>query len=199
MNFYQEITLIGQAEISSYFIWSKLYAQLHLALVGIKDKNNNVDVGVSFPQYTYEKGEEGVIIMLGDKLRIFCEIEETLQNLNMVKWLERFSDYLYISSILTVPQNRVMTYVSFSRKQVKTNAERLARHRIKTRNDIDYNEAINLYKNRVATIDLPFIQMKSLTNGQPFRLFIEKRISERSSDHKFNTYGLSAESTVPDF
>jgi len=33
MKVYQEITIIKTPEISPYFIWSKLYTQLHLALV----------------------------------------------------------------------------------------------------------------------------------------------------------------------
>ena len=41
MKFYQEITLIDQAEISPYFIWTKLYTQLHIALAELKDANNN--------------------------------------------------------------------------------------------------------------------------------------------------------------
>jgi len=55
MDYYQEITLIDQAEISPYVIWSKLYQQLHIALAEIKDGNNKVNIGVSFPQYIYEE------------------------------------------------------------------------------------------------------------------------------------------------
>ena len=50
MKFYQEITLIDQAEISPYFIWSKLYAQLHIALAEQKNIEDKVSIGVSFPQ-----------------------------------------------------------------------------------------------------------------------------------------------------
>ena len=38
MDYYQEITLIDQAEISPYFLWSKIYMQLHFALVEMKDQ-----------------------------------------------------------------------------------------------------------------------------------------------------------------
>ncbi|HNN29956.1 MAG TPA: type I-F CRISPR-associated endoribonuclease Cas6/Csy4, partial [Agitococcus sp.] len=37
MKYYQELTLIAQAEVSLYVIWSKLYTQLHLAFVEQKD------------------------------------------------------------------------------------------------------------------------------------------------------------------
>ena len=48
MKYYQELTLIAQAEVSLYFIWSKVYTQLHLALVAMPTQGN---VGVSFPEY----------------------------------------------------------------------------------------------------------------------------------------------------
>jgi CRISPR-associated endonuclease Csy4 len=200
MRYYQEITLIEQVEISPYFIWSKLYGQLHIAFVEIKKQNNQANIGASFPQYIYQKNEVGKsTIVLGTKLRLFAEIESTLQQFNIFKWLERLTDYVHISSIRLVPQEKVTAYVTFQRKQVKTNAERLARHRVKTRNDISFDDAVKLYQNRVTTTDLPFIQMKSLTSDQGFKLFIEKRIALKSSESKFNTYGLSSNSTVPEF
>jgi CRISPR-associated endonuclease Csy4 len=55
MKFYQEITLIDQAEISPYFIWSKLYTQVHIALAEIKDDSDKVGIGASFPQYILRK------------------------------------------------------------------------------------------------------------------------------------------------
>ena len=39
MNFYQEITLIPDAEISPYFLWSKVYTQLHIALADVKNQH----------------------------------------------------------------------------------------------------------------------------------------------------------------
>jgi CRISPR-associated endonuclease Csy4 len=51
MDYYQEITLIDQAEISPYFLWSKIYMQLHFALVEMKDQYNQVPIGISFPDY----------------------------------------------------------------------------------------------------------------------------------------------------
>ena len=51
MKFYQEITLIPQADISPHAVWSKLYTQLHLAFVEQKDEQDKTIYGVSFPQY----------------------------------------------------------------------------------------------------------------------------------------------------
>ena len=81
---------------------------------------------------------------------------------------------------------------------MKTNATRLARHRVK-RGDIGFDEALARYSNVVTTTELPFIQMKSLTSDQMFKLFIEKRSIEQSKSQVFSTYGLSSESSVPEF
>ncbi|SDY51377.1 type I-F CRISPR-associated endoribonuclease Cas6/Csy4 [Acinetobacter kyonggiensis] len=199
MKFYQEITLIDQAEISPYFIWSKLYAQLHIALAEHKNANEKGNIGISFPKYIYEDGDEAKKskVHLGDKLRIFAEDQAALENLNMFQWLERLTDYVHITSIREVPEN-IKGYATYSRKQVKTNAERLARHRVK-RGDIGFDEALARYSNVVTTTDLPYIQMKSLTSDKSFKLFIEKKNANQSETQVFSTYGLSSESSVPEF
>lgn len=197
MKYYQEITLIDQAEISLYFIWSKLYTQLHIALAEIKDTNNKVDLGVSFPQYLFEKNDKNSKVNLGKKLRLFAQNEADLKKLDLKKWLDRLTDYVHITSIREVPEN-IKGYAIYKRKQVKTNAERLARHRVK-RGDIGFDEALARYSNVVTTMDLPFIQMKSLTSDQVFKLFIEKKNAEQSESQVFSTYGLSSESSVPEF
>ena len=197
MKYYQEITLIDQAEISSYFIWSKLYTQLHIALAEIKDTNNKVNIGVSFPQYIFEKNDKNSKVNLGKKLRIFAQNEADLKKLDLKKWLDRLTDYVHITSIREVPEN-IKSYAIYKRKQVKTNAERLARHRVK-RGDIGFDEALARYSNVVTTTDLPFVQMKSLTSDQMFKLFIEKQNSEKLDKQVFSTYGLSSESSVPEF
>ena len=197
MKYYQEITLIDQAEISSYFIWSKLYTQLHIALAEIKDTNNKVNIGVSFPQYLFEKNDKNSKVNLGKKLRLFAQNEADLKKLDLKKWLDRLTDYVHITSIREVPEN-IKSYAIYRRKQVKTNAERLARHRVK-RGDIGFDEALARYSNVVTTTDLPFVQMKSLTSDQVFKLFIEKKNAEQSESQVFSTYGLSSESSVPEF
>ncbi|OTH00949.1 type I-F CRISPR-associated endoribonuclease Cas6/Csy4 [Acinetobacter sp. ANC 4973] len=195
MKYYQEITLIDQAEISSYFIWSKLYTQLHIALAEIKDTNNKVNIGVSFPQYRFNQ-EKG-IGFLGEKLRLFAQNEADLKKLDLKKWLDRLTDYVHITSIREVPEN-INGYAIYKRKQVKTNAARLARHRVK-RGDIGFDEALARYSNVVTTTNLPFVQMKSLTSDQMFKLFIEKQNAEQSESQVFSTYGLSSQSSVPEF
>lgn len=204
MKFYQEITLIDQAEISPYFIWSKLYTQLHLALAQQKDLNEKVKIGVSFPQYIFEEKAENQKskINLGKRLRLFAAFEEDLKKLDIRNWLERLEDYVHITSIREVPKE-VQGYAIYKRKQVKSNAPRLARHRVK-RGDIGFDEALARYSNVVTTTNLPYIEMKSLSSSDQqgekrFKLFIEKQAAEKSETQVFSTYGLSSVSSVPEF
>ncbi|MCU4408369.1 type I-F CRISPR-associated endoribonuclease Cas6/Csy4 [Acinetobacter junii] len=209
MKFYQEITLIDQAEISPYFIWSKLYTQVHIALAEIKDDSDKVGIGASFPQYIFEEKVENqkvenqkARINLGNKLRLFAESEADLKKLDIRKWLERLEDYVHITSIREVPSD-IKGYAIYKRKQVKTNAQRLARHRIK-RGDIGFDEALARYSNVVTTTNFPYIEMKSLSTSDQqsekrFKLFIEKQPAEKTKTQVFSTYGLSSVSSVPEF
>lgn len=204
MKFYQEITLIDQAEISPYFIWSKLYTQLHIALAKSKDTNDKVNIGVSFPQYIFEEKIEGkkAKVNLGKKLRIFAQNEVDLKKIDLKTWLDRLTDYVHITSIREVPEN-VKSYAIYKRKQVKTNAQRLARHRVK-RGDIGFDEALARYSHVLTTTDLPYIQMLSLSTSDEqdkkrFKLFIEKYDAQKSETQVFSTYGLSSVSSVPEF
>ena len=196
MKYYLELTLINSMQIQTYALWSKLYTQLHLALVEVKDQHDIVNVGVSFPEY--QLNEEKNICCLGAKLRIFAHTEEDLQKLDIKRWLGRLSDYIHISSIRSVPEHRVTGHATFSRKQVKTNADRLARRHTK-RCDIDFEEAKNRYQHVGTNLDLPYIQLKSLTNQQPFRLFILKEHKTTMEGGRFSSYGLSGNATVPEF
>ncbi len=86
---------------------------------------------------------------------------------------------------------------------MKTNPQRLAHHRVK-RGDIGFDEALVRYSNAVITTDLPYIQLLSLSTSDEqdkkrFKLFIEKKPAEKSETQIFSTYGLSSQSSVPEF
>ncbi|MRT39507.1 type I-F CRISPR-associated endoribonuclease Cas6/Csy4 [Acinetobacter sp. RIT698] len=201
MKRYIEVTLMKNDDFSPFELWSRIYVQLHIAFAEMKDANNKVNVGISFPQYRFNQ-QKG-IGFLGEKLRLFAESEDDLKKLDIPKWLERLVDYIHISSIKEVPESKITGYAIYKRKQVKTNAERLARHRMK-RGDIGFDEALNRYRQVVTTTDLPYVQMLSLSTSDEqdkkrFKLFIEKQITEKSEIQVFSTYGLSSVSTVPEF
>lgn len=200
MNYYIEVTLIGNDKFSPYELWSQLYPQLHLTLVEVKNADNKVNIGFSFPQYRFHQ-DKGVGF-IGTKLRLFAESESDLKQLDIRKWLDRLEDYVHITSIREVPSD-IKGYAIYKRKQVKTNAQRLARHRIK-RGDIGFDEALARYSNVVTTTNFPYIEMKSLSTSDQqsekrFKLFIEKQPAEKTETQVFSTYGLSSVSSVPEF
>ena len=200
MNYYIEVTLMENDQFSPYELWSQLYPQLHLALVEAKNADNKVNIGFSFPQYRFHQ-DKGVGF-IGTKLRLFAESEADLKKLDIRRWLERLEDYVHVTSIREVP-NDIKNYAIDKRKQVKTNAQRLARHRVK-RGDIGFDEALARYSNVVTTTNMPYIEMKSLSTSDQqsekrFKLFIEKQSAEKSETQVFSTYGLSSVSSVPEF
>lgn len=193
MKYYVDVTLLPNAEIPLYFLWEKVYQQLHLALVEIKNKDEKSPVGVSFP--SYDKGT----FSLGCKLRLFASTSSELESLDINRWLSRLSDYVHITSIQNVPDG-VDTYACFKRLQLKNNNERLARRRAKRQN-IGIEEARTYFNGRKEKSSrAPFIRIKSSHSNNQYHLMIFKEKAETlNTDECFSTYGLSASSSVPIF
>lgn len=196
MNYYQEITIFPLPEISVYSIWSKLYLQLHLALVEIQNLQQIQPVGVSFPQYTFDGGATSSF--LGSKLRIFAPDVEILTQLDVTKRFSRLHDYIQISQIRAVPEN-TSRYLCFSRIQVKSNVQRLARRKAK-REGITLEQALTLLEGfKENKLKEPFINLNSLSGGERFQLIIQRRDVQHAVLGSFSSYGLSTVATVPDF
>lgn len=196
MKFFQEITLLHNAEIGVYFLWKKVFQQVHLALVAIKDKEDLVPVGLSFPEY------DEAASSLGAKLRLFAESEDILNRLNIAHWLQKFSDYVHITGIRPVPVARVSEYCSFMRWRGDMNVERLARRRVKRHSETFEQAMEHLRGFAVKTSVPPFIQMKSLSDSRDFRLFISLKKAATPVSGLFTCYGLSTSertATVPLF
>jgi len=193
MNYYVDIKLLTDTEISLGFVWKKLYAQIHLALVEVRDENNLVSIGLGFPKYSNDR-------FLGDTLRIFAPTKEALEKLDLNRWIARLLDYLIVSEIKEVPTH-INEYVSFGRQQFKTNRETLARRQAK-RKGISYEEALQNYANfdeNKNKTKLPYINIKSLSTDREMKVFIKKSEPKEREDGLFSTYGLSNKSTVPWF
>ncbi len=193
MRYYIDITLISTDDIGHYFLWSKLYQQVHLALV----EGGVGGVGVAFPEYSSAQPR------LGRKLRVFSQDESTLAKLDLNRWLSRLSDYCHITSIRTVPEHS--SYAMFSRKQSSINPERLAKRRSKRKGETIEKSVEYFSDYQGELIALPFISMKSLststsdnTSGR-FKLFVERTLLENAQDGEFTSYGLSKTATVPWF
>lgn len=203
MNYYQELTLIRQMDVDRYFIWSKLYTQLHLALVKMKDSEEKVSIGISFPEYFYNDQDQNGF--LGSKLRIFAESEDVLKQLDLAKCLERLNDYIHLSEIKPVPE-KIKGHAIYQRQRSKSNIERLARRKAR-RQGIKPEEALMLLGNfKEEKLNVPFVNVQSWSTREKdsdpprkFKLFIAKKMMAQPVFGKFCLYGLSSSATVPEF
>lgn len=48
-------------------------------------------------------------------MRIFAQTEQALQTLNLAKWLERLTDYVHMTSIRPVPQDKITGFSQYYR------------------------------------------------------------------------------------
>jgi CRISPR-associated endonuclease Csy4 len=192
MKYYQEISLSPNTEISPYFIWQKLYKQLHLALVENKVDENASAIGVSFPEY--DAGQ----YLLGCKLRLLSPERSMLEQFQCKKWLSRLKDYLQCSEIEPVPKT-VISHACFGQVKPKGSKEKLARRRAKRKGET-FEQALAQYGSYgEKRIRLPYVNTVSQSNGHPFRLFIEKQEQDAPKAGLFSCYGLSRHTTVPLF
>lgn len=196
MKYYLDITLLPDVEANLGFIWQKVYKQLHLALVEIKNTQGTSDIAVSFPKY----GDK--IFSLGDKLRLFAETQEQLQLLNIDKWLNRYNDYVHIKSISKTPEN-IKQHACFLRKNIKgihrreQDIFRKAKHQSEKFN-LPYEECLNKLKSNTpkSCSKLPFISVRrsplETSEGKnSFNIFIEQKLTNQEYKNKFSCYGLS--------
>ncbi len=192
MQVYIDITLLPNAEAEPHFLLSKVFQKLHLALVENQDANGLSPVGITFPEFNEKEHT------LGSKIRLFATDEKSMAHLNVQRWLNRFSDYVHITSIRPVPEN-ITTYVRFSRIRTKTSKERLAR-RASRRHGISIDQALKERESfRPEYTKAPFIWMKSLSSDNQFRLFIAREEATEMGDPCFTTYGLAKNGALPNF
>lgn len=197
MLYYLEITLLEQEEVPLHLIWSKVYTQLHLAFVEQKDVEQKIIYGVSFPKYRLIQQKK--LGYLGDKIRIFADSVEALEQLNLNHWLERLQDYVHVLSARKVPEDKINGYATYFKVNPKLTIEQRILHQAERRG-ISIAEAQEHY----TALDLsetfePYINMKSQTNDMNFRLIIGKKRTDEANIGKFGSYGLSRTSTVPEF
>jgi CRISPR-associated endonuclease Csy4 len=194
MNYYLEITILPNSDTNLFSLWSKVFQQIHLGLVEIQDNQNQVPIGVSFPEYVVREKYS----LLGGKCRLFAQDETTLAGFDTAKWLGSLSDYVHCTSIRPVPE-KIKGYAIYQREQPKTNKERLAR-RYAARHNESYDEALQRYHAMAhQSISMPFIRLKSLSSDQTFCLWVKKTLVSEPSGTTYSTYGLSAKATVPEF
>jgi CRISPR-associated endonuclease Csy4 len=192
MKYYQQISLVPTADIGLYFIWQKLYQQIHIALVENKTGDNASAIGVAFPEYNADK------YYLGKKMRLLAENEKLLEKLQCEKSLNRLRDYVHVDQIKPVPE-KIVGYACFKHIKLKGNKEKLARRRAKRSGETLQQALLHFEDFEEQRSKLPYINLISQTNGQRFRLFIEKQEMQQPRTGLFSCYGLSDSTTVPLF
>lgn len=184
MKHYIEIRLLPDTEFSPSLLMNALFAKFHRALV---EAGYGV-VGVSFPH---------VQKTLGDTVRLHGS-QGALQRLMAIGWLKGLTDYTSVTAITAVPDN--CRYRVVKRVQAKSSVERMYRRSVK-KGWLTAEEAeTRMNAGKEQQLKLPFVQLKSNSSGQVFRLFIQQgKLLDLPVEGGFSAYGLSDAATVPWF
>lgn len=185
MDHYLDITLLEDPEFSAPILMNALFSKLHRVLVNVSQG----DIAISFPSLTGKS--------LGKLFRIHGS-PTALEKLEAVPWRKGLGDYTHVSVISPVPVTEAHCLVS--RVHVQSNLDRLRRRAMKRRS-ISYEEACRqIPEDKTKQLDLPFVQIKSQSTSETFRLFIKQTpCPPNQTDQPFSKYGLSNTATVPLF
>lgn len=184
MDHYLEIRVLPDPEFSEEMLLAALVAKLHRAL-GQRGKG---DIGASFPAHGIKPG---AILRLHGDLQALQELESSV-------WRKGLGDYCQFTEIKPVPE--VSTWRCVSRVQVKSSAQRLMRRSVKKGWVTEEEAQQRILTMEEARTDLPWLNLRSLSTGQSFRLFIRHgELLPAPVDGAFSTYGLSATATIPWF
>ena len=187
MECFVDIQLRPDPETAAHHLLGALYTKLHRALVA----RNSTGVAVSFPGYQLHPLSLGICLrLLGSR----SALAELLQG----EWLSGLRDHVTTSAVAAVPVDA--TNRTLRRVQAKSNPERL-RRRLAKRHGLDEAQArARIPDSAAETLHLPFVQMRSNSTGQTFRMFLS--MGEAQSLPvlgEFNAYGLSPQATTPCF
>lgn len=187
MDHYLDIELRPDPEFPAPQLMNALFAKLHRALV----RDGCGLIGVSFPGINTQAPH------LGTRLRLHgCDAP--LAKLDTSDWLTGMRDHVAVSRPTPVPADARHRVVR--RVQAQSSPERL-RRRLMRRHSLDPEQARQRIPDSAAQyLRLPFVQLRSTSSGQSFRLFIEHGpMLETPVPGEFSAYGLSQTATVPWF
>lgn len=187
MDQYLDIRVLPDPEFTKNVLLGALVSKLHRGLVEIDAD----DIGVSFPRHDEKARSLGDLLRIhGSKARLSSLMENT--------WLRGMADHIEVSQISEVPKS--VRYRVVSRRQFKTNADRLRRRRMK-RNNETWEEAVRHIPDSVErNVKTPFVVVRSASTGNAFSLFIQHGdLALQPMKGQFSTYGLSKEATIPWF
>jgi CRISPR-associated endonuclease Csy4 len=187
---YINITLLPDPEFTHAHLLGALVAKLHRALA----QGQTTDIGASYPQHIDQPLSKRT---LGAVLRLHGT-PEALQRLMGQDWLRGMRDHTQLGELLPVPAHA--QHRTVRRRQFKTNVDRLRRRRMQRKGETAEQAAAAIPDAVERRPDLPFVQLRSSSTGQPFCLCVEHGpLQPHAVAGAFNAYGLARESTVPWF
>jgi len=187
---YIDITLLPDPEFSHAHLLAALVAKLHRVLV----QGQTTDIGVSYPQHVNQPQARRT---LGAVLRLHGTAE-ALQRLMAQDWLKGMRDHTQVTTACSAPADA--QHRTVRRRQFKTNAERLRRRRMQRKGETAEQAAAAIPDSVERRPNLPFVQLRSGSTGQPFNLCVEHGpLLPQPMPGVFNAYGLAHEAMVPWF
>lgn len=183
LSHYLDIRLLPDPEFETQELLNALFAKFHRSM----SQTVPGQIGVSFPEV--EK-------RLGAILRLHGS-EPALDQLMADNWLKGMKDYCQISQSKAVPES--VQYRTVRRVQIKSAHNK--RKRSVAKGWLTPEQALETIPDtQQKPIALPYIEMKSLSNQNRMRVYIEHgELQSQPTDGTFNSYGLSTNATVPWF
>jgi len=183
MTHYIDIKLMPKKEIRENVLLNQLYTSFHKRLYDLTSNN----IGVSFPEYR---------LKLGRLFRIHGS-KEALEKLQEKDWLGKYAEFCKVSKIEVIPEK--VQYRTVSRVQQNMTEAKL--RRLIKRGNIP-EEDIKKYRIKMfqGGLDNPYVELRSMSNGQMHRRFIEfGELQDIEVKGEFDLFGLSKVSTIPWF
>lgn len=183
MEYYIDIQLLPDPEFSEQDLLNALFAKFHRTMNQVVPGQ----IGVSFPK---------VQNRLGDTLRLHGS-QSALSNLMENNWLQGMKDYCQFTELLAVPDD--CQYRTVKRVQAKSAHNKRKRSVAKGWLTVEEAEE-RIPESQQRKLKLPYLEMRSLSNGNRMRIYVDHgKLQSTSQAGKLNSYGLSAEATVPWF
>jgi CRISPR-associated endonuclease Csy4 len=183
MTHYIDIRLCPTKDMRENFLLNQLYTAFHKRLYDLKSDN----IAVSFPEYR---------LKLGRLFRIHGS-KEALEKLQAKEWLGKYAEFCKVFKTEATPEK--VQYRTISRVQQNMTEAKL--RRLIKRGTIP-EEDIKKYRIKMfqGGLDNPYVELKSMSNGQLHRRFIEfGELQTNEEKGKFDLFGLSKVSTIPWF
>ncbi|HEY3384468.1 MAG TPA: type I-F CRISPR-associated endoribonuclease Cas6/Csy4 [Vicinamibacterales bacterium] len=184
MDYFTDVEVRRDPELAPHVLLGALYDRLHRALA----PDNKLGVAVAFPDYQIRPPS------LGRRLRLLGG-RTALDTLLASDWLGAMRDHVLVGPVDSIPSHAA--HRTLRRVQAKSSPERL-RRRLAKRHGLDALQLAERVPENVAErLTLPWVQLRSHTTGQNFRLFLKAGIpQDEPVTGTFNAFGLSLLATI---